>query len=225
LPGWVRVTTPEEVDQALTILSEHERIVRQFDESHSDDVNLLLSYRDFISSSDLWPFFDFTTAYCGYIIGQRERTNGRARQFSTDNLRRLIVSAEPKLSKILDTPGFQNIAYAIRRSTVLAQHFKKQGDRRYSVRYGLNQELARKANYPNDFVTALSQFVHTYNAENAQVMEKRSGPYRRSIQTNDVEDIVALVDEFGSALICQLLLAYGYARVPRPEQDDETDDA
>lgn len=141
------------------------------------------------------------------------------------------MNAEPKLSEILDKdkhPGFHNIAYAIRQSTVVAQYRKQQGDRRYDVRYGLGQELARKANYPDDFIAALCDFLHKYNAENAQVMETRSGPYRRSIQTSDIDDIVALIDRYSSALIANMLIAYGYARSqreggptePAPEEEE-----
>lgn len=223
LPGWIQVENEDNVADALTVLAEHEAIVRQFDESHGDAYNLLLRYRDFISGNDLWPFFAFTTAYSGYIISQRERPGGRARQFSTENLWRLIVNTEPKLSKILETPGFQNIAYAIRQSTVVAQYRKQQNDRRYDVRYGLGQDLARKANYPAEFVAALSDFLHKYNAENANVMETRPGPYRRSIQTSDIDDIVALVDEYDVPLVCNLLVAYGYARSPRSSSADEED--
>lgn len=223
LPNWIRVENEGDITDALEVLDEHEAIVRQFDESHSDAYNLLLLYRDFVSSNDLWPFFDFTAAYSSYLISQRERPAGRARQFSEENLRRLIVNVEPGLSKILETPGFQHIAYAIRQSTVVAQYRKGQNDRRYDVRYGLGAELARKANYPAEFVAALSDFLQKYNAENAQVMENRSGPYRRSIQTSDIDDIVALVDEYGAPLICHLLVAYGYARSPRKAPDDEKD--
>lgn len=218
LPGWIRVQSETDVADALAVLEEHEQIVRQFDESHSDDVALLLSYRDFVSSTDLWPFFDFTTAYGGYIISQREQSRGYARQFSEDNLRRLIVTAEPKLAPILENQGFRSIASAIRQSTVVAQYRKQQGDRRYDVRYGLNLELARKAAYPKDFIVALSDFLTRYNAENAQVMETRQGPYRPSIRTTDIEDIITLVDTYGSELVCQLLLAFGYARSPRPDE-------
>lgn len=225
LPGWVRgIQGVEDVAEWLKVLEEHERIVRQFDESHSDAYNLLLLYRDFLSGNDLRPFFEFTIAYSGYIIGQRERPGGRARQFTTTNLRRLIMSSQegPRLSKILETPGFQNIAYAIRQATVTAQYRKTQGDRKYDVRYGLGQQLARKAAYPKEFIAELADFLAKYNAESAQVMENRPGPYRRSIRTSDIDDIVALVDEFGdSRLICNLLVAYGYARVPREEQEDD----
>ena len=133
------------------------------------------------------------------------------------------MNVEPKLGKVLETPGFQNIAYAIRQSTVVAQYRKGQGNRRYDVRYGLGAELARKANYPNEFIAALSDFLQKYNAENAQVMENRPGPYRRSIRTDDIDDIVALVDEYDAPLICNLLVAYGYARSPRrTDQNDSS---
>ncbi|HUW14956.1 MAG TPA: hypothetical protein VM537_34870 [Anaerolineae bacterium] len=227
LPGWIRVEEEGDVGDALDVLAEHERIVRQFDESHSDDYDMLLLYRDFLSGNDLRPFFEFTTAYSGYIVSQRERPGGRARQFTTTNLRRLIMNSQegPRLSKILETPGFQNIAYAIRQATVTAQYRKQQKDRRYDVRYGLGQQLARKAAYPQEFVAELADFLAKYNAENAQVMEKRPGPYRRGVRTSDIDDIVALIDEFGdSRLICNLLVAYGYARVPRAEEDQEPAD-
>jgi len=227
LPGWIRVEEEDDVEDALNMLVEHESVVRQFAESHSADYNLLLRYRDFLSGNDLRPFFEFTTAYSGYLISKKERRGGYVPQFTTTNLRRLIMNSQegPRLSKILETPGFQNIAYAIRRATVTAQYRKQQGDRRYDVRYGLGQQLARKAAYPNEFIAELTDFLAKYNAENAQVMEKRPGPYRRSIRTSDIDDIVALIDEFGdSRLICNLLVAYGYARVPRRDDPEETTD-
>jgi hypothetical protein len=224
LPGWIQVEEEQDVEYALEVLTEHEAIVRQFDESHSDAYNLLLLYRDFLSSSDLRPFLEFTTAYSGYIISQRERPGGRSRQFRTTNLRRLIMQSQegPRLSRILESPGFQNIAYAIRQATVTAQYRKQQGDRRYDVRYGLGQQLARKAAYPQEFIAELADFLAKYNAENAQVMGNRPGPYRRSVRTSDIDDIVGLIDEFGdSRMICNLLVAYGYARVPRDAGPDK----
>ena len=134
------------------------------------------------------------------------------------------MNAEPELSRILETPGFQNVAYAIRQSTVIAQYRRGQGDRRYTVRYGLGADLARQANYPGEFVAALSEFLRKYNAESAQVMGHRPGPYRRNIQTSDIDDVVSLVDRYGAPLICSLLVAYGYARSPRRDatQEDST---
>lgn len=221
LPAWIQVQNEADVAEMIEVLAEHEAIARQFEESHGDAYNLLLLYRDFISGSDLQPFFEFTTAYSGYVMGQRERPGGRARQLTVESLRRLIMNGAegPRLSKILESPGFRNIAYAIRQATVTAQYRKQQGDRRYDVRYGLGQQLARKAAYPQEFVAELAAFLALYNAENAKVMESRPGPYRRSVQTTDIDEIVALMDEFGDPrLICNLLIAYGYAREHRPAQ-------
>lgn len=222
LPGWLRVSSRDDVAGALSVLEEHERIVQQFDESHGDDYELLMAYRDFCSGDDLTAFFAFTTPYSAFIIGRRER-HQYARQFTTQNLRRLIMTSDEKLAPILDTPGFQHIAYAIRQSTVTAQFRKHQGDRRYDVRYGLGQQLARKAHDNSEFIAELADFLHRYNAENAQVMETRPGPYRRSLQVSDIDDIVRLTDEYGARAICNLLVAYGYARTGRQAEEGAPD--
>ncbi len=217
LPGWVVVHTEQEVEEYKQLLEEHEQIIRQFDESHGDDFALLQSYRDFLSGDDLTAFFAFTRGYASYIIGQRERGK-RARQLTITGVERLLMNTKSDFSAIVQNEGFRRVAYAIRQSTVTAQWRKQSGDRRYEVRYGLNQELARTAHHPAKFIATLSDFMSKYNAENARVMETREGPYRSSLTTEDVEEIVRLVDEFGSEVVCNLLIAYGYARVPREEE-------
>ncbi|HRE48634.1 MAG TPA: hypothetical protein PLD47_12990 [Aggregatilineales bacterium] len=147
---------------------------------------------------------------------------------------------EKGLHSILKNEGFKNIAAAIRQSTVSPQFAKAKESRpRYDIRYGLNQGLARKGRYPDEFVTALSEFIHKYNAENAQVLERSTkvgNPedrrfFRRDVTTSDLEAIIALIDEYGAPLIANLLIAYGYARVgpagdadaPPAESDDVSD--
>lgn len=219
LPGWITIKSRDDVTLYLNVLKEFARFVRQFDESHSDAFTLLQHLRDFVSADDLRAFFRFTNAFPAYLTGMRER-NKPVMQLTTDFIERLIMSSDKPLYPILTTTGFQHIAYAIRQSTVVAQYRKKQGDRKYDVRYGLGQELARKARYPQEFITALSDFLHKFNSENAQIMETRPGPYRRSIQTSDIEDIVRLIDEYGSETVANMLIAYGYAREPRDPQDN-----
>lgn len=215
LPGWVIIRSEEDLPAYQEILQEHEGIVRQFAENKGADLDLLLKYRDFIVADHLHPFLEFSTAYSSWLISEGEKGTFPPRKFTTHNLRRLFVSIQPTLSDILDAQSFQNIAYAIRQSTVTAQYRKSQNDRRYDVRYGLGRDLVRRAQYPDEFLAALSDFLHKYNAENAQVMETRPGPYRKSIHTSDIQGIVQLVDEYGSELIAQLLVAYGYARESR----------
>lgn len=226
LPGWIIVDSRDDIalynDPDRGLLVQLERLVRQFDESHSDAFTLLHHLRDFVSGDDLAAFFRFTNAFPTYYMGRQEQGQ-YAYPLSTLFVERLVMSTEKRLTPILESEGFQNIAYAIRQSTVTAQYRKRQGDRRYDVRYGLGQELARKALYPDAFIAALSDFLHKYNAENAQVMETRSGPYRRSVKTSDIDEIVRLIDDYGSETVANLLVAYGYARVPREEGEDTPD--
>lgn len=222
LPGWVEVHSRSEAQVFMGLLEELEKVTRQFDESHSDAFTLLQYLRDFVSGDDLKAFFRFTNAFPAYYMGMKERGKF-ALQFSTAFIERLVMSTEKRLAAILESEGFRNIAYAIRQSTVTAQYRKSQGDRKYDIRYGLGQALSRKARYPQQFITELGDFLHKYNAENARVMETRGGPYRRSIQTADIEEIIHLIDEFGSETVANLLIAYGYARVSREDDDLQTE--
>src|SRR5690606_30301851 len=206
LPDWVAIRRPEDVAHYQDILREHEAIVRQFAENRGEELELLLLYRDFIVANHLDPFYQFTTAYSSWLISQGEKPGFPPRKFSTLNLRRMLMSVQPNLSEILDSPGFINIARAIRESTVRAQYRKNQkNDRRYMVRYGLGRDLVRQSQYPEEFVAALSDFLFAYNAENAQVLErypKERYPdykYRWDVQTSDIEDILRLIDKYKNA--------------------------
>lgn len=143
---------------------------------------------------------------------------------------------DPVLSNIIASPGFRDVAYAIRISTVIAQwnteDAKKKGKRYpYEIRYGLHQTLLRRATRKQEFIADLSAFLIQYQAETVQLeetMSKRNIPFpfeyqRRSIRTTALEEIVALIDEYGSEPLASLLIAYGYARLPR-QVDDSTDE-
>ena len=132
------------------------------------------------------------------------------------------MSSNKPLSIILENHGFQNVSYAIRYSTVIPQSRKaRQQDNLYDVRYGLGVEFKRKATVRDEFVNTLSDFMQSYNQENAQVLERTKGQQmRRDLRTSDVNEVVRLVDEYGSELIANLLVAYGYAREPREEAGD-----
>jgi hypothetical protein len=126
----------------------------------------------------------------------------------------------------LQRSGFRSIARAIRESTIRAQYrVAQEGDRRYDIAYGLGQDLARSLNQRDTFVAALMDFVRHYNAETAREEEKlarqhsgkispelrRQARLRRLVTTEDVEDLVAIIDEHGHKVVGNLLLAYGYA--------------
>jgi hypothetical protein len=225
LPGWIEIGSPDDIPLYVGMVQELVKLVSQFDESHSDTTEMLQALRDFVSGDTLDALFRFTRAFPAYYMGMRER-NKYVYAIDEDILERIITMTEPRYAEILEDEGFRNIAYAIRASTVSAQYQKTQGNRKYDVRYGLGQDLARKSRYKDDFITALSEFMFKFNAENAQVMEVTKGqrpPYRRSIQTSDIESVVALIDRFGSETIANLLIAYGYARSPRKDDGGEVE--
>jgi hypothetical protein len=216
LPVWINGSSRDELQVCQAMLDELEEIVRQLDESHSDELSLLQCLRDFVSGNSLSAFFEFTNAFPPILMRKRESIQF-VRLLSTRFIERIVMSSEKELSPILASPGFQNIAYAIRQATITAQYRRKQRDNKYEIRYGLGQELARKARYPQEFIAALSYFLHHYNAENARVMQLRPAPYRRSVQTSDIDEIVHLIDNYGSETVANLLIAYGYARLTRDE--------
>jgi hypothetical protein len=242
LPQWLpKIKTPGDANQALAILKEHLQIIQQIrtskGEEGSEEYELLRFYRDFLSGHDLRPFWKFTTAYSSYLISQREHEKNPRRwirQLSIAGLENLLemnsTAEQKKLTGITEKAGFRRIAYAIRQSTVWAQRRRSQeSDRTYEVRYGLGQELMREARYREKFIAALSTFLTQYNAETAREEEKlanrlthpitpqdrRTHKLRGSVAYTDIDEIVALVDEFGSETVCSLLVAYGYASDPR----------
>lgn len=218
LPRWAKqVTTKEESAIFISILKEHEQIIQTFKEDRGLEYDLLGQYRQFLSSGDLRDFFEFTGAYSSYLTNKiegREYVN----QFTTINLEALMKSRNEKLTPILENEGFKNVAQAIRQATVNAQWAKIKGQRVYEIHYGLGQELKRKANYNDEFVQALTEFMQSYNQENVQMVERHKGnpPRRRKqLTTEDIAQVISLIDEYGAKTVGNLLIAFGYASLPK----------
>ena len=158
-------------------------------------MELLRAYRDFLSGHDLRPFWHFAAFYGSYLFRQREHEKNVKLwlpQLTLKGLDLLVTNhqnAKSDLRPILDKPGFQNIASAIREATVRAQRRRSQeNDNTYEVRYGLGQELMSKARYRNDFIAAINKFLLVYNTETAREEEvarnvKRTSDNRRLSQT------------------------------------------
>lgn len=223
LPRWVgEACDREEISQMEEVIKEHKKIVNGIEEARSDGYNLLVQYRDFLSGQQLDAFFDFAVGYSQYLTSEWEAGHRWVRPFRPKHLGRLIVTMKKDLRAIIENPGFQNVAYAIRYSTIIPQGRKARGESSlYDIRYGLGRELKQKANRKDDFIAALGDFMQSYNAENAQVLETKKQQMRRDLRTGDVEAIVGLVDEYGPQVVCNLLVAYGYAREPREETNDK----
>ncbi len=224
LPGWFPVTE-ENADDWLEILEEHRKVLVVLNEERSEEAELLLLYRDFLSATDSRTLLEFLASYAPHVVRSRERKRF-VRQFTTKNLRRLIVGLSDHFKEIVDDPGFRAVAGAIRRATVTEQYHKSQGHQVFEIAYGLFQEFKRKARFPDQFVGALSEFVNTYNSQNARREEQLKGkPGRRRprLTVGDLDRIVGLMDRHGSETVAMLLIAYGSARDPRaPDEAGET---
>lgn len=226
LPDWIKeVKTLDDANKLEDIFEEHTRIIRnqQLDEKKGHIYNLLRAYRDFLSARDLRSFFRFLRGYNKFVMGE---LNAKSRfsppRFTTTNLEVLFMSHDEKLAPILESEGFLHLADAIRLSTVNPQYQKSQGKKPlYEIRYGLGDNLLRNAQYSEKFIQTLSKFMHDYNRENARKNETRGKQSRKNITTEDINDIVGLVDKFNSSTVANLLVAYGYARVPKEITGEE----
>jgi hypothetical protein len=227
LPAWVNAEDDNDRQVWLTVLKEHKDILSRLDESRSEAHSVLEIYRAFLSLNAIGHFLEFLVDYGVYALGQADRGKPIG-WFRTDLLWRVFMGLDngaSKLSTILENTGFQNIAGAIRRSTRGALYAKKRGDKTYEVRYGLAQELKRKAMYKNEFATALAAFVSEYMTENLRAAE-RGKRQRPAVTTTDLEQVIALMDSenLDSETVAMLLIAYGYAKEPTDPANAKEDD-
>jgi len=240
LPGWLpKLDGLAHIEGAARIVEEHIQLVRQIrnskGEEGAEEYHLLHLYRDFLSSDDLHPFWEFTTAYSSYVISAQEKKRF-VQLLTTQGLENLIMNNQREgaaLKNIVENDGFKRVADAIRQSTITAQYRRTQlGDRTYDTRYGLAQELKRKSHRREEFMEALGYFLQKYSEETAREEEKvaarlhrkltledrRANRLRSNVTENDLASITDLIDQYGSGLICSMLIAFGYARRSQNEE-------
>lgn len=225
LPGWFRVVDNESAEVWVSLLNEHRRILRSLDEEKSEEAAMLLRYRDFLSAGtrDLPALFDFWGMYACHVM--RKGGKNLIPLFTIQNTGRLLMSTVRQYSEIVQTGGFRAVAAAIRRATVSEQfHKARTGKQDYEIHYGLFQDLRQKARFKDQVAALLSSFIASYNYENARHAEQaarlgRGGGERRRPQVTQqhLDELVDLLDRFGSEIVTMLLIAYGSARDARDE--------
>jgi len=245
LPAWIpKMKTMADVQAAKALLDEHVHLIRSIQNNKgqegAEEYELLRFYRDFLSGHDLHSFWEFNTDYSSNLISQREKEKDpriQIRQLTYKGLEQLIMNSQeenPEAVAILESPGFQHIADAIRSATVFAQYRRSQhDDRTYEAQYGLGRELMRKARHGREFVIALTDFLVRYNDETAleeekvarKIMneEKRGQPrpltakdrkshhLRYMTTEDDLKEVVQLTNQYGSELVGSMLVACGYS--------------
>lgn len=227
VPGWFPIGSTEDAAAWLDILDEHRRVVRGLDDSHSDEVGLLIAYRRFLEqrgSAALKELLSFLGSYGSFLL-RAWNTKRRVRAFRTTNLERLVKGMAPEFMPIIEDPGFQAIARAVRRATVQAQFHKARGARDVrEIRYDLLPELRRARALPDSaqFVDVVAEFVTKYNTENARRWEmKKRAP--ANIHTDELESFLRLIDSHSASTVGALLCAYGTCVEPSTSDGQDQD--
>jgi hypothetical protein len=166
----------------------------------------------------------------GSLLLRAWQQGRRLRAFSSQNFRRILMATAPRLSEVLDNPGFQALADAVRRVTVNAQFQRANKHEHRDVRYDLFPELRRKRELPGNqpLIEALSEFVQSYNSENARQRETiATNPGKKTwyppsqVTTAEFASFVALVEALGASIVGAMLCAYGSCREPGESEGSE----
>ncbi|MCV3214396.1 hypothetical protein OGM63_12885 [Plectonema radiosum NIES-515] len=251
LPAWIHPHHSNELHDYQNILEEHLKVVRSLsiDEGNSE---LLAAYRDFITGNDLYQFFRFQVTYADYVTKKLADVNSRIVLFSKQGIDLMVRNLNTKLrqndqdwklTEITEDPGFLNLAKAINSATVYAGTIRdkdgKSKETGWERIYGLAQRLTAQSGSKKDFIIEISSFLATYENENLRIddeLRKQNKPRRIWTTKDDLDRLINLIDKYGSSLIANLLIAYGYAKGwgkgkntdttdKEPDETDETEAA
>jgi hypothetical protein len=217
LPNWIKPQDYEDLTNYIKVLQEHLVIVQSLS-SDKGNTELLNAYRDFITGNELKQFFPFQILYCDYVVKQLANAEVREpRLFSIGGLNLMVRSFQKNdrdkisITEITNNPGFKNIAQAINSATVYAGKNEKGWERIY----GLAQRLGSQTASKKDFIVELMSFLASYENENLRIDEDlRNHNKTRRIWTtkDDLDSLIELIEQHGSNLVGNLLIAYGYAQ-------------
>ena len=220
LPGWFSLESREDADDLLKILDEHQRVVRGLQDNHSDEIGLLIDYRRFLEKrgeSAIPSLIEFMELYGVFVMRANGTTlSGRKRwvtRFTDEYFRRLLMGTNEQLLGIIDDPGFEAVARAVRQATVSSQNKRARGDDVWrDIRYELLHDLHRTRKVPGSaFVECIMEFVSRYNYENARRRETKRDPKAApaSVSDEELKSFIVLVERYGTSLVGALLAAYG----------------
>lgn len=236
LPIWVHPQNYSQIQDYQNLLKEHLGAITSL--AAEEHVELLASYRGFLTGNELQSFFNFQVKYAEYITRSLADKNAKSpRLFSVEGLNMTIDKfkhrqddKEWSLTEITEDPGFLRIAKAINSATVYAgKIITKNGqiDLDWERQYGLAQRLNSQSGSKKDFVIELTAFIASYENENLRIAEKiqKSGKVPRIWTTkDDIDRLIRLIDKFGSNLVANLLIAYGYAKWGKSKTSEEPPD-
>ncbi len=223
LPGWVHPENYNELQDYQTVLKEHLSVISSLSAEEGNS-ELLATYRDFITGSNLRNFFPFQVSYADYVIKRLADPKARPpRLFSLSGLN-TMTKKDSSFTQITRDPSFLRIAKAINQATVFAGKVQtKNGviELDWQRNYGLAQRLSGQSGSKKDFLIEIADFLAKYEHENLRLSEqllKEGKPLKRVWTTKeDLDRLIELVEDFDAVLVANLLIAYGYARWTKPK--------
>ncbi|KEF37798.1 hypothetical protein M670_02829 [Schinkia azotoformans MEV2011] len=232
LPSWVKFESYEDVYQYDALFNE---IISRCDKIRRDE-NLLQELDQplnhlvtFISSGSLDHFLFFVQEYHFKVFSciYEKKYWLDLKPFSIKHLQEVIMKSNQPYSRIVEDQGFINISRAIFSAT-LGLQYQDKSVRKYPVHYDLQHMLKQNAPYKEKFITILTDFASTYNSENARVFESsrargNDGRTRKNITDIDLASVIQLVDEYGSNIVGNLLVAFGYAKKEKANEQNDND--
>lgn len=246
LPPFIEIHSQQDGDDWIEILDHYMMVFTGKSISESGTgLEVLHQFREFVTMGSIDSFLN---AHCSHAVFLSQELNSLKekdkRNFISYNAIRsmlfekvfqltkeyyMTVTNEKPLAPIFQSEGFKNMAKAIRSSTISLQYTPK-SQRSYEIRYGIAQDLKRKSPYRQELVEYLSEFSASYNTENARVKERKGEAFvtRANVKQQDIEEVISLIDEYGSSVIGKLLAAYGYAldrkdKIKELEPDNQPD--
>jgi len=223
LPRFIKAIDKAKADEWLDILDDLLQIIRSIKgtekkEETGDTVRGLSFFRDFVSTSQIKSFFDFSFWYAVYLMKKlTEKEQNRKIYIIPFRVQLLnkfysnMNSKELNLTEIIENEGFKAVAYAIRKSTVTLQYTPKES-RKFDIRYGLAQQLQNKSKSKENLATFIGEFIGTYNSETARHAEKNDGKSSRAnVKDEELFHFYGLLDNHPSRLVGALLASYGFA--------------
>ncbi|MGB3264027.1 MAG: hypothetical protein WBA89_08705 [Microcoleus sp.] len=230
LPGWICPQNQDEVVDYQSVLKEHLSVILSLS-SEEGNSELLAAYRDFIAGNNLRNFFPFQVGYADFAVKRLADPKSKSpRLFSVTGLN-TMTKKTPDFLTITRDASFLRIAKAINQATVYAGKIQtKDGAKEldWQRQYGLAQLLSSQSGSKKDFVCAIADFLAKYEAENLRLLEGYLKQGKRLLRVQpkkeDLDRLMELLDEFDTVLVANLLIAYGYAKWPKA-QDDLPDDS
>lgn len=136
----------------------------------------------------------------------------------------MTQSLSSDLKHITENPGFIRIARAINSSTVYAGTIKDKDGKEQTLEwdrvYGLAQRLGNCAASKTEFTAELMAFLARYEDENFRLQSRGKEVKRIWTRKEDLDQVVALLDQYPTSLVANLLIAYGFARWRKPLQGE-----